>query len=198
MPLLEDAKKTLEKATGIGRPAPKDINIRKRKANAFAFDDDGETPNNPRFPLIHYRSPVILDSAFDPAAIFEALFARNGWHGSWRDSIYDWLHFHTGTHEVLGVARGHARVQFGGRNGRPIALKAGDVVVLPAGTGHRGLRKSKDLLVVGAYPQGGEYDEPKPDEVDPEAARRSIAKVRPPARDPVYGEHGPLKRFWRD
>jgi uncharacterized protein YjlB len=194
---MEEAKWVLEEATGIGRPAPRDIRLRMRKANAFAFADDGATPNNPRFPLIHYRSPVALGPAFDPAAIFEALFARNGWRDSWRDGIFDWLHFHSKTHEVLGIARGSARVQFGGAHGRTIAVKAEDVIVLPAGTGHRRLSKSNDLLVVGAYPRGGDYDQPKPGEIDAEDARRAIAKVRVPVCDPVYGERGPLKRLWR-
>jgi uncharacterized protein YjlB len=193
---MEDAKRVLEKATGFGRPDR--IRIRTRKANAFRFDDDEKTPNNPRFALIHYRSPVVLDPAFDPAAIFEELFASNGWRDSWRDGIYDWLHFHTGTHEVLGIARGTARVQFGGAHGRTITVKSGDVIVLPAGTGHRRLSKSKDLLVVGAYPKGGDYDEPGPEDIDPAKARRAIAKVHAPERDPVYGRKGPLTALWHN
>ncbi len=56
---------------------------------------------------------VKLDAAYDPAAVFETLFAANGWTGSWRDSMYVWLHYHSNTHEVLGIARGwlHARFE---------------------------------------------------------------------------------------
>jgi uncharacterized protein YjlB len=199
MPGIENAKKILEKATGIARPKRDALPslLRERKANLLKFKDDGETPNNPALPLIHYRSPLELDASFDPAAIFEELFSSNGWNGSWRDGVYPFLHFHTKTHEVLGIARGEAHVKFGGKRGRTIHLRAGDVIILPAGTGHRRHSASRDLLVVGAYPDNsGKYDEPQPKDVDLDEARKAVAKVRLPARDPVYGAKGPLKKHW--
>src|SRR6478672_8003048 len=111
MPTLEDAKVLAERLTGIGRP--RKVVPRQRKPQAFHFKDDGETPNNPRLPLLLYRSPVSLTDALDPAAVFEVLFAANGWKPSWRDGIYPYNHFHTGTHEVLGIAKGKAQVRFG-------------------------------------------------------------------------------------
>ena len=116
---------------------------------------------------------------------------------SWRDGVYPFRHFHTGTHEVLGIARGRATVELGGAAGRKLTLKAGDVVVLPAGTAHRRLAASDDLLVVGAYPPGGKYDEPRPDDVDHDKAVAAIAGVRLPKQDPVYGAGGPLRRLWK-
>jgi uncharacterized protein YjlB len=95
-----------------------------------------------------------------------------------------------------GIARGQAHVRFGGASGRRFTLKAGDVVVLPAGTGHRSLGGSRDLLVIGAYSATGWYDEPKPQEVDHAQARAAIARVPLPAQDPVYGREGPLKALW--
>jgi hypothetical protein len=59
------------------------------------------------------RSPVDLRGAFDPAAIFEGLFASHGWKDSWLDGVYDFLHFHTHRHEVrehATVVRNIARV----------------------------------------------------------------------------------------
>jgi uncharacterized protein YjlB len=141
--------------------------------------------------------PVRLAGSLDPAAIFEALFARNGWGDSWRDGIYDYVHYHPRTHEVLGIARGRARVQFGGRKGRKLDLKAGDVVVLPAGTGHQRLAGGKDLLVVGAYPALGHYDEFGTSTDEHDRALVTVARVPPPRGDPVYGRNGPLKRLWR-
>lgn len=198
--ILEDAKRAIEKLTGIGRPPRGALAglVRQRVAHPYRFKDDGRTPNNPRFALLLYRSPVRLRAGLDPAAMFEDLFAANGWGDSWRNGVYDFLHFHTNTHEVLGIARGWVRVQLGGGKGRALRLKAGDVVVLPAGTGHRRLAASRDLLVVGAYPRSvGAYDQPNPDEIDPAQARAAIAKVRRPARDPVYGKDGPLLKEWR-
>ncbi|TJX41447.1 MAG: cupin, partial [Mesorhizobium sp.] len=85
---------------------------------AFRFEDDGIIPNHPHWPLVVYRGVVKLPAEFDPAAIFEELFERNNWKGSWRNGIYDYAHYHSRIHEVLGVARGSAKVQFGGKRGR--------------------------------------------------------------------------------
>jgi uncharacterized protein YjlB len=198
MYVIETLKKTFEQATGIGKPGSATHRIvRHRKANAIIFKDDGAIPNNPRLPFVHYRSPVRIAPAPDPAAVFEELFASNDWRNSWRNGIYDFLHYHSGTHEVLGIARGHARVRFGGREGKIVELKPGDVAVLPAGTGHQRISASRDLLVVGAYPPGGKYDECKGSPEEHERALRSIPKVPLPDTDPVYGAHGPLLELWR-
>jgi uncharacterized protein YjlB len=140
-----------------------------------------------------------LDDGYDPAAIFEELFAKNGWGKSWRNGIYDFLHFHTHTHEVLGIAGGSARVQFGGQYGPILEVRAGDVIVQPAGTGHERIGPPDNLLVVGAYPLGaggGGYDEPEPEEISHEEAVRAITKVIVPDSDPVYRSDGPLVRLW--
>ena len=198
MPVVEELKRIVEKLTGIGRPTRSKVDqlVRLRKPELFRFRDDGETPNNPRLPLMVYRAAVRLDRGYDPAAVFEETFARHGWRDSWRDGVYDFLHFHTASHEVLGIARGRVTVRFGGAKGRSLTLTAGDVVVLPAGTGHRRIRASRDLLVVGAYPAGGRYDEPRPEEVDPDEAGASIAKVKLPRQDPLYGSDGALTELW--
>ncbi|HZP99898.1 MAG TPA: cupin domain-containing protein [Reyranella sp.] len=163
---------------------------------SFRFDDDGETPNNPRLPLIVYREAVPLDGG-DPAATFEKMFARHGWANGWRNGIFDFLHFHIHTHEVLGIARGSARVEFGGARGRAFDLKAGDVAVLPAGCGHRRLSASRDLLVVGAYPHGGDAEYQTPSHTSHGAAVAAIASTPVPDQDPVFGKDGPLSRLWR-
>ena len=198
MPMLEDVKRAFERLTGYARPRPRDLPalVRQRKPQLFRFKRDGSTPNN-TLPLVLYRSPVLLADGFDPAALFEELFAAHGWRDSWRNGMYDYLHFHTHTHEVLGIARGRLRAEFGGSAGRVLELKAGDVVVLPAGTGHRRLEASSDLLVVGAYPARATYDEPQPGDIELEKALHDIARVTSPAQDPVYGKDGPLVRLWR-
>ena len=168
-----------------------------RKPATFRFKDDGAVPNHPRWPLIHYRGPVNLPSGVDPAAVFEVLFERNGWADSWRNGVYDYLHYHSRIHEVMGVARGTAIIRFGGRRGRKLRVKAGDVVVLPAGTGHQCLSMSKDFLVVGAYPATGTYDLCRTSSEEYARAVKTIPKVVPPRRDPVYGRDGKLLKLWK-
>jgi len=55
----------------------------------------------------------------------------------------------------MGVARGHASIEYGGIKGRIVKVKATDVLVLPAGTGHRLIEAGCDFPVVGAYPESG-------------------------------------------
>ena len=165
---------------------------------AFRFEDDGETPNNPRLPLVVYRAAVKLAGEHDPAAPFERAFAKHGWGDGWRNGIYPFLHFHTATHEVLGIARGRATVEFGGAKGQALTVEAGDVVVLPAGTGHRRIEASGDLLVVGAYPRNASFDQKRPGQVDHKKAVAAIAEVPLPEMDPVHGREGPLMTFWKD
>lgn len=171
--------------------------LRARKPSATRFVDDGVVPNNPRWPLLVYRGVVAAPSTtrFDAATIIDTLFEANGWTRSWRDSIFDFLHYHSRLHEVLGVARGTAKVEFGGVRGRVLTLKAGDVAILPAGTGHRLVNASRNFLVVGAYPREGTYDECT-DTRDRQDAIKRIAKVRKPKTDPVFGANGPLLSLW--
>jgi uncharacterized protein YjlB len=197
--LWQDIKAAGERLTGLARPEPREAKalVRTRKANAWRFRDDGLTPNHPAWPVLHYRGAVALAEAFDPAAIFEVLFASHGWKNGWRDSVYDYLHYHSNQHEVLGFAWGQATLRLGGAQGRTVKVKAGDVVVLPAGTGHQRLSKSKDLLVVGAYPRKLDYDMCRPVRSDHDTAIAAIRKVPRPRADPVYGAEGPLTRLWQ-
>ena len=163
----------------------------------FRFEDDGETPNNPRLPLLVYRHALSLEGERDAAAPFERVFAAHGWSDGWRNGIHPFLHFHTGTHEVLGIARGRATVEFGGAKGRALGVEAGDVVVLPAGIGHRRVEASSDLLVVGAYPRNGSLDQKRPGQIDHGKAVAAVAAVPLPEMDPVHGRTGPLLELWK-
>jgi uncharacterized protein YjlB len=160
----------------------------------YLFEDGGRIPNNPHLPLIVYRG--VLDPEEEEAAVaLEELFAANGWTNAWRDSVYDYDHFHTTAHEVLGIAEGSVSVRFGGTKGRELTLERGDVVIIPAGVGHCRKSASKDLLVVGAYAQGRDYDL-RENAKDDEDVRRVIAALPQPTSDPVAGEDGPLRTLW--
>jgi uncharacterized protein YjlB len=198
MPLIEILKEKVEKITGWGRPTRREVDaaLRERKPNVFRFADDGIVPNNRKLPLIVYRGSVRTAGAADAAALFEVLFERNGWKDSWRNGIYDFVHYHSQIHEVLGIARGHATVRFGGSQGRAFRLKAGDVAILPAGTGHKRIDEGEDFLVVGAYPAFGKYDLCRGSKEEHERAMNTVPKVPIPKKDPVYGSGGPLAHLW--
>jgi uncharacterized protein YjlB len=162
---------------------------------AIVFEDDGLVPNNP-MPFLVYKGAVDLDGA-QPEAAIEKLFGANGWGDMWRNGIFDYLHYHSTVHEVLGVARGHARVRFGGDAGREIDVAAGDVAILPAGTGHQRLSASDDFSVVGAYPPGPKMQVTRPTPENHGEALTKIAQVPLPKTDPVRGPDGPLTKLWK-
>jgi uncharacterized protein YjlB len=196
MTTIQDAKAKIEHVAGIWRPSRNDLAaaVRTVRPAIFSFGDAGAIPNNPKLPLVIYKRALNFAKKFDPAAVIEEVFASNGWGDGWRDSVYDWDHFHSKTHEVLGIAKGSARVRFGGETGREIAVAKGDVVVIPAGTGHMKIKASDDLLVVGAYPPRSTYDERK--SALGAATRATIARVPVPKTDPIYGKRGGIMKCW--
>ena len=162
---------------------------------AIVFEDDGLVPNNV-LPFLVYQGAVTLDPK-QPEQTIENLFETNGWGGTWRNGVYDYLHYHATVHEVLGVARGHARVRFGGDHGQELHIKAGDVAILPAGTGHQCITASDDFCVIGAYPPGSKMEVTRPTPEDHAKALKTIPEVPLPPADPVTGPHGALTRLWR-
>jgi uncharacterized protein YjlB len=157
----------------------------------FSFADDGAIPNS-RLPLLVYRAAAPAE----PEAM-ERIFAANRWPPAWRDGVHPFHHYHGNAHEVLGVARGEATVLFGGPGGRELTVKAGDVVVVPAGVGHCNQSQSDDLLIVGGYPDNAARPNiyhGKPGEHD--RAMHEIEAVALPNADPVAGVDGPLRRIW--
>lgn len=164
--------------------------------DAYPFRDDGKIPNNDRLPLLIYRDVLALRGK-DPAADCEALFARHKWGNSWRNGIYNYHHFHATTHEVLGIVRGRANVRFGGEQGVLLEVSAGDVVVIPAGVGHKNEGSSADLQVVGAYPENHEPDICTGDGSERQRALAALAHVPLPDADPVFGAKGPLFQRWQ-
>src|ERR1700761_7815733 len=194
----EDFKKAVEAATGLATPNQDELAsiLRDTRVSAFHFKDDGFIPNHPFWPALIYPACVRFPKRRDPAAVFEAIFASNNWGRSWRGGIYEFVHYHSRIHEVLAVARGWVRLQLGGPKGRILRAKAGDVAILPAGTGHQCFGASSDFLGVGAYPPTGVYDECK--NVEKHArAKMTIRQTARPKRDPVFGADGPLLKHWK-
>ncbi|HET6518404.1 MAG TPA: cupin domain-containing protein [Geminicoccaceae bacterium] len=171
---------------------------RPAKIELYNLKDDGGIPNNAALPLLVYHGALRPEEhGDDPAAPFEQTFAANGWRGTWRNGIFPYHHYHSTAHEVLGIARGEATVRLGGERGVTLRVRPGDVLVIPAGVGHRNLGADPDLLVVGAYPEGQEgYDLCRGGPDERPRALANIARVPLPATDPVYGADGPLIEHW--
>jgi len=165
---------------------------------ALVVADDGIIPNNGKLPLVFYRQALDLEGlSGEPQRAVEALFKSNGWLGAWVNGIYDFHHYHSTAHEVLGIAEGAATVQFGGPQGPVIELEAGHAVVIPAGVGHC-LIAGENLLVVGAYPEGQDWDLCRATEADRAKALENIPWVPLPRLDPVFGPAGPVLTLWID
>jgi uncharacterized protein YjlB len=169
------------------------------RADTFMLSPRDWVPNNGHLPVILYRGVLDADThgkhdSDSLAEAFEAMFARHGWPPKWRDSIFDYHHFHSSAHEVLGIAAGAAAVIVGGPGGRVVHLDAGDVILLPAGTGHCLESSSGPLLVVGAYPPGQQWDIRR--EALTDAERNAMEALPFPHSDPVLGAQGPLMENW--
>ena len=164
----------------------------KLNVETHTFADDGTVPNN-RLPLVVYRGAL---GEGDRATSCETMFAANGWPDSWRNGIYGHHHYHSTAHEVLGIAKGSARVRLGGENGQTVELRVGDVVVIPAGVAHKREAASADLLVIGSYPKGQNPDICRAEPGAHDKAAGNIARVPLPAADPVTGRRDPLLEVW--
>ena len=155
------------------------------------FEDDGGIPNSKLPVLVYHDVPEARE-----AGSCEGLFAQNGWLGAWRDGIFSFHHFHSTAHEVLGIVSGSAQVMLGGPGGRQFDVGVGDVLVLPAGTGHCNQGASGDLLVVGAYPDGMSWDIRRGDPAEHDEVLANIRAVPLPRTDPIGGREGRLVELW--
>lgn len=151
--------------------------------------------NNADLPVLVYRGGVAVD-AHDPGSAMENHFQQNGWGYSWRNGIFNYHHFHSTAHEVLGVAAGTATVELGGSGGPRVEMQAGDVMVIPVGVALRNIGSSPDLIAVGAYPPGQVWDLNTGEADEHPRVDRNIAALPLPASDPVHGKDGPLLALW--
>lgn len=161
-------------------------------AEALQLSRNGWMPNNEHLPVLLYRAafPPLPDSA----NAMEQQFARNAWPPQWRNGVYSYHHYHSTAHEVLGFAGGSAQLMLGGENGHDVTVNAGDVLVLPAGTGHCRVTASPDFLVIGAYPENQHWDICR---TAPDAVAQERMRTLPfPQSDPISGAAGPLPQHW--
>jgi uncharacterized protein YjlB len=190
---IEPVKRLVEKATGVGIPTREEAMSRVKPVlpQRFRFKADGYIPNNPRVVALYYRGAFRFDRDGDPAAMVEAVFNANGWGKAWRNGIYDFVHYHPRVHEVLGVARGSATLRIGGNHGVTVKVRAGDVVLVPAGVGHECLKANPKFLVVGAYPSQGVYSECRGSFQEYKKAKAQVSRVPRPKKDPLHGNNFP-------
>jgi uncharacterized protein YjlB len=171
------------------------VKTREPRVITRLIKDAGTIPNS-RLPVLIYQGALDLPKN-DPASAIEALIHANQWGDDWRNGIFTYHHYHSTAHEALLVFSGSAKVQLGGESGIIETIGAGDVIIIPAGVGHKNLGASSDFHVVGAYPPqqrvdmnyGKPGERPRTDE--------NIARVSLPATDPVFGKTGPLVDHWR-
>ena len=189
------------------------------QVKSVLIEGDGRFPNNGKLPLLLYRGAMTVAGAVSGkhppretaggaavpgersgealASAVEGTFHQNGWGGSWRNGIYGVHHYHSTAHEALGVYAGSARVKLGGESGPELEIRAGDVVVIPAGVAHKRTASTSDFAVVGAYPDGQRPDMCYGSDEERPRAEANIRRVSVPRKDPVYGDEGPLLDEWK-
>jgi uncharacterized protein YjlB len=163
----------------------------KPEIEKLQLSQNGWMPNNERLPVLLYRRAFSGDGLADR---MEEDFQRNAWPAQWRNGVYTFHHYHSTAHEVLGFAAGSARLTLGGEGGHDVTVFAGDVLVLPVGTGHYLVHPDPGFLVVGAYPVGQHWDICRS---APDAAMTERMLHLPfPGSDPTIGRGGNLVRNW--
>lgn len=167
---------------------------REVEAATHRFSRNGTVPNNSELPVLVMRGA--LPDAGDARRV-RTLMEKNGWGGTWSWQVFPYHHYHPNAHEALAVAAGWADLTLGGPDGLETRVSAGDVIVLPAGTGHCQRAAADNFVICGAYPKGQErYETVRADAAQPEDVDRRIAEVALPSTDPVYGAQGPLMSAW--
>lgn len=156
--------------------------------------DDGMFPNS-MLPLLVYRQTFALPGGSHPQ-VMERVFEANDWKNTWHDGIFKYHHYHSITHEVLGVYNGKCRVLMGGDDGIEFEIEKGDVLVIPAGVAHKNISNSEDFKCIGAYPGGHDFDMNYGKAGERPTTDHNISNVRMPATDPIYGKDGPLFEHW--
>ena len=162
---------------------------------AHRFADDGRIPNSV-LPLLVYRGAL---AGSDLAVAFERRFAVNDWRGAWRDGIFAYHHFHSTSHEVLGIAEGEAMVRFGGERGDELAGHGGRRRGHPGrvlGTGWSAARTTSSWSA--PIPRAGRGMSGAATRPNGRRCWLTSPRSRCPRSDPLEGADGPLLRAWTE
>jgi uncharacterized protein YjlB len=163
----------------------------------FVLKRNKNFPNS-KLPVLIYQKVLNLPNPKKKAVLtIRKIFSRNGWSNSWSNGIYDFHHYHSNTHECMAICFGKADVILGGPKGKKIKLEQGDLIILPAGVGHKCVKASEDFMCVGAYPQGKDYDTNLGKKIELEKALSNIKNLSQPSEDPIFGKLGFLKTYWK-
>lgn len=152
-------------------------------------------PGNSRYPLLIYKQCFSNKNISEKS--IQSQLTRNDWTNSWVDSIYDYHHYHSNTHEVLVIILGNCQVQFGGVSGSIYTVEQGDAIIIPAGVAHKSLNMSNNFRCIGAYPLDVDYDMNYGHKEEYSVALKAIKQVELPKRDPIFGEKGTLFNYWK-
>lgn len=170
--------------------------LRRTNPDMFYFKDDGIFPNS-KLPALVY-SGLFRDDYDCCEQWLEDTFSGNQWRRALKNPLFGFPHYHSNTHEVLGVCEGSAFIELGGANGIKTEIVKGDVIVIPAGVAHRCVDHSKDFKVVGGYPGEVIPDVKTGLPEEREEALKNIASLDIPKFDPILGEDEVgLIKFWK-
>ncbi|KAI9705865.1 MAG: hypothetical protein M1836_005271 [Candelina mexicana] len=176
-------------------------------------------PNSP-LPVLLYRSALPPNPT---ASNTRVALENNGWLQGGVFKTVTAHHYHSVTHECYAIFRGSSKLLLGrgplddAEGAVEVDVRAGDVIVLPAGVAHCSLSSEGDYEYLGLYPKvrviqikidgmsviASEQGSPPwdnnfckagPDETEEKA--RACRNVPLPDYDPVFGVGGPLVDIW--
>lgn len=168
-----------------------------RQVHKYFLKDNGLFPNNEHLQVLHYRNILNIPSLF-PSGAIKNLFRKNGWTNNWRNGIYTCDHYHSNTHEAMAVIKGRTTILLGGKGGRKLLIEKGDVLIIPAGVAHKNLGDEKDVICVGGYPEGKDFDMNFGKKGERPGTDQNISNVPIPAMDPVFGTEKGLVTLWKE
>jgi len=167
----------------------------KSQPETILLVDNGIFPNS-TLPVLHYKKAVKLPLLF-PAAALKKLFKLNNWGNNWKAGIFTFDHYHSLTHEVIGVYKGKTQLQLGGDDGLVIDLEKGDILVIPAGVAHKNLGTETQVMCVGGYPEGKDYDMNFGKPGERPQTDQNIALLKVPDTDPLAGVKSGVPVIWK-